>query len=80
MPPQCEQFLNALAQSNIPETLIKNRIALEHYRAIKNDGSHQDIENKTSAAFHRDEVLPKMKKRKINQITETGPIDWNAPL
>ena len=39
MPPQREQFLNALTEANVPETLVKNRMALEHYRAIKNDGA-----------------------------------------
>ena len=28
MPPQREQFLNALAEANVPETLVKNKMAL----------------------------------------------------
>ena len=44
IPPQREQYLNALAQANVPETLVKNRMALEHYRATKNDGARQDID------------------------------------
>ena len=80
MPPPPEQFVNALAEANIPETLIKNRAALKHYRAIKNDGSHQDIEKKTPSTLHQDDVLPNMKKRKSKQMTTTEPIDWNASL
>ena len=30
-------FLNAMVKANIPETLVKNKTALENYRAIKDD-------------------------------------------
>ena len=76
MPPQREQFLNALAQANVPETLVKNRMALEHYRAIKNDGVYQD--NLESSTLDQDEVIPTTRKR--TQTTEEDVIDWNAPL
>ena len=76
MPPQREQFLNALAQANVPETFVKNRMALEHYRAIKNDGAYQD--NVEAASLHQDEVIPTTRKR--TQTTEEDVIDWNAPL
>ena len=76
MPPQREQFLNALAQANVPETLVKNRMALEHYRAIKNDGAYQD--NLESSTLDQDEVIPTTRKRV--QTTEEDVIDWNAPL
>ena len=76
MPPQREQFLNALAQANVPETLVKNRMALEHYRAIKNDGAYQD--NVDAASLHQDEVIPTTRKR--TQMAEEDVIDWNAPL
>lgn len=35
--PQREQFLSALADANVPETLVKNKTALERYREIKTD-------------------------------------------
>ena len=76
MPPQREQFLNALVQANVPETLVKNRMALEHYRAIKNDGAYQD--NLEATSLHEDEVIPT--KRKRTQTMEEDIIDWNAPL
>ena len=65
MPPQREQFLNVLAQANIPEALIKNRLALEHYRAIKNDRStsYQEDENIISTNLHKEEISPKMRKK-----------------
>ena len=78
MPPQREQFLNALAQVNIPETLVKNRMALEHYRAIKNDGAYQD--NLESSTLNQDKLIPNVRKRRKVQMREEGPIDWNAPL
>ena len=76
MPPQREQFLNALAQANVPETLVKNRMALEHYRAIKNDGAYQD--NLEASTLDQDDVIPTTRKR--TQTTEEDVIDWNAPL
>ena len=68
MPPQREQFLNALAEVNIPETLVKNRMALEHYRAIKNDGGHQDIDNTESSTLNQDKLIPIVRKRRKVQI------------
>ena len=68
--------MNALAQANVPETLVKNRMALEHYRAIKNDGAYQD--NLESSTLDQDEVIPTTRKR--TQTTEEDVIDWNAPL
>ena len=78
MPLQREQFLNALAQANVPETLVKNRMALEHYRAIKNDGARQDSLESTS--LHQGELIPNVGKKRKVQMTEEDPIDWNAPL
>ena len=80
MPPQREQFLNALAQANIPKTLVKNRMALEHYRVIKNDGARPDINNLESKTLYQDEVIPGVRKKRKVQMTEDDAIDWNAPL
>ena len=67
-----------MAQANVPETLVKNRMALEHYRAIKNDGAYQD--NLESSTLNQDKLIPIVRKRRKVQMTEEGPIDWNAPL
>ena len=80
MPPQREQFLNALAEANVPETLVKNRMALEHYRAIKNDGVRPDIDNLELTTLHQDKVMPGVRKKRKVQMTEEDVIDWNAPL
>ena len=71
--------MNALAQANVPEALVKKRMALEHYRAIKNDGARQDIENLESTTLHH-EVIPRMRKKRKVEMTEEDAIDWNAPL
>ena len=68
-------------------------MALEHYRAIKNDGVCPDITNLELTTLHQDKVIPGVrKKRKVEmteedliekrkvQMTEEGAIDWNAPL
>ena len=39
-------------KTNIPETLVKNRMALEHYCAIKNDGARQDTDSLESTSLH----------------------------
>ena len=80
MPPQREQFLNALAEDNVPETLVKNRMELEHYRAIKNDGVRPHIDNLELTTLHQHKVMPGVRKKRKVQMTEEGVIDWNAPL
>ena len=80
MPPQREQFLNALAEANVPETLVKNRMALEHYRAIKNDGVRTDINNLESKTLYQDKVITGVGKKRRVPMAEEDAIDWNAPL
>ena len=80
MPPQREQFLNALAEANVPETLVKNRMALEHYRAIKNDGVRTDINNLESKTLYQDKVITGVGKKRKVPMAEEDAIDWNAPL
>ena len=70
--------MNALAQANVPETLVKNRMALEHYRAIKNDGAYQD--SLEAANLHQDGVIPNVGKKRKVQMMEEDVIDWNAPM
>ena len=43
--PQRENFLTALADASVPETLIKNKKALELYREIKADYDNDDSIN-----------------------------------
>ena len=78
MPPPREQFLNALAQANAPEKIGNNRMALEHYLVIKNDGARQDIGNLESTTLHQDEVIHGLRKKRKVQMTEEDAIDWNA--
>ena len=80
MPPQREQFLNALAEANVPETLVKNRMALEHYRAIKNDGVRTGINNLESKTLYQDKVITGVGKKRRVPMAEEDAIDWNAPL
>ena len=80
MPPQREQFLNALAEANVPETLVKNRMALEHYRAIKNDGVRTDINNLESKTLYQDKVITGVGKKSKAPMAEENAIDWYAPL
>ena len=46
-----QQFLSALAETSVPETLVKNKMALERYHEIKNDGTV----TMTTTATGRDE-------------------------
>ena len=79
--PERERFLAALAKVNVPETLVKNKTALERYRVIKSDTSAMDgmvkkddvAENVslTEATTTTDEPV---KKRRMKES------DWNAPL
>ena len=78
--PERERFLSALAKVNVPETLVKNKSALERYRVIKSDEStmdgivkedEEDVMENVVAATTTDEPV---KKRRMKES------DWNAPL
>ena len=66
--PQLNPFLNAMARANIPETLVKNKTALENYRTIKNN---------TFTALPMKGVLKEDQQEESS--IESMP-NWNAPL
>ena len=85
--PERERFLNALAEANVPETLVKNKNALERYRVIKTDASAMDgisnddddhnPENVDIATVSSSTDKPSRPKKKRTQKTM---VNWNAPL
>lgn len=87
--PQREQFLSALADVNIPETVIKNKGALERYREIKTGGNaaaHDDAGEETvssttpSKGSFNAEFQSKTKKSKHSPARGLkAALNWNAP-
>ena len=93
--PQREQFLNALADANVPETLVKNKTALERYRAIKNDDAvamtateterydddddNEAIDDATVSSTTSVPLDNKKKKKRAVKQVTTAAINWNAP-
>ena len=79
--PERERFLSAFAKVNVPETLVKNKSALEQYRVIKSDATTMDgiakddeedvMENVAAAATTTNEPVTKRRMKES---------DWNAPL
>ena len=85
--PQREWFLSALADANVPETLVKNKTALERYREIKTDGAvtmHDDINDaavsSTTSPLDNEveSSMPEAKKKK--RAKAQAVINWTAPL
>ena len=85
--PERDHFLNALAEVNIPETLVKNKNALERYRLIKTDTSRvaekeenyeKDINfvNASSPLAQKVEKPVRKKKKQGGHMN----IVWDAPL
>ena len=85
--PERERFLNALADANVPETLVKNKHALERYRVIKagassmdgisdddDDDNPENVDNATVSSSTDEPSRPKKKR------TQKTAVDWNAPL
>ena len=69
IPPPYEKFLKALAEANIPETIIKNKTALNQYRAIKRD--NEAFNNEVSSTATRQDVPDIRSKLRSS--------DWEAP-
>ena len=69
IPPPYEKFLKALAEANIPETIIKNKTALNQYRAIKHD--NEVFNNEVSSTATRQDVPDIRSKLRSS--------DWEAP-
>ena len=85
--PQRERFLSTLAEANVPETLVKNKKALERYRQIKNNvgdvvgaaASNVESDNEVSSTTAKRAVATsttKNTRKKASSLT----IDWNAPM
>ena len=85
--PERERFLNALADANVPETLVKNKNALERYRIIKtgasamegisdddDDDNPENVDNATVSSSTDEPSRPKKKR------TQKTVVNWNAPL
>ena len=66
--PQLNPFLNAMARANIPETLVKNKTALENYRTIRNN---------TFTTLPMKGVL---KEDQQEESSIESMLNWNAPL
>ena len=70
IPPPYEKFLKALAEANIPESIIKNKTALNQYRAIKRDNKEAFVnEVSSTAGAHQDSGI----RSKLRSM------DWEAP-
>ena len=77
--PQRALFLNTLAEASIPETLVKNKAALEQYRMLKK--SKGDFTNEVSLPMvNQEQFLPTTWKRKKQETIDEDPIDWTAPM
>ena len=72
IPPAYEKFLSALAIANVPETVIKNRTALNSFRSMKrgNDTFSNEV---SSTATLQDGVISETKSKLRSN-------DWDAPL
>ena len=70
IPPPYEKFLKALAEANIPESVIKNKTALNQYRKLKHDNVEVfNSEISSTAARQDNDMKSKLRSR-----------DWEAPL
>ena len=70
IPPPYEKFLKALAKANIPESVIKNKTALNQYRKLKHDNEEVfNSEVSSTAARQDNDMKSKLRSR-----------DWDAPL
>ena len=70
IPPPYEKFLKALAEANIPESIIKNKTALNQYRAIKRDNKEAFVnEVSSTAGAHQDSGI----RSKLRSM------EWEAP-
>ena len=88
--PERERFLNALAEANVPETLVKNKNALERYRAIKTGGTtvreitddydENDEDATVSSTTTKNDVTSSKKKKETTKKKTIASNDWNSPL
>ena len=71
IPPPYGKFLEALAEANIPESIIKNKTALNQYKAIKRDNKEAFVNEVSSTAGAHQESGIRSRLRSM---------DWEAPL
>ena len=82
--PQCERFLNA----NVPETLLKNKAALERYRQIKNNvddavavaASNVEPIDEVSSTTPKRVAATSTTKSTRKKASSSSSIDWTAPM
>ena len=81
--PQRERFLNALAEANVPETLVKNKAALERYRQIKNnvDGNMASAATNVDSIDEVSSTTPiRAEATKTKNARKKTSISWEAPM
>ena len=83
--PQRERFLNALAEANVPETLVKNKVALERYREIKNNvgdavASNVESDDEVSSTTTKRAAVTSTMKSTRKKASSPPSINWNAPV
>ena len=81
--PQRERFLSALAEANVPETLVKNKKALERYRQIKNnvDGNMATAASNVESIDEVSSTTPiRVEATKAKNARKKTSISWEAPM
>ena len=71
IPPSYEKILKALVTANVPETVINNKTALNHYRAMKRDNETFGNEVSSTAEYQDNNVS--------NVRNTLRSKDWEAP-
>ena len=71
IPPCYEKFLKALVTANVPETVIKNKTALNHNRRIRHDNETFSNEVSSTAEYQDNNVS--------NVRNTLRSKDWEAP-
>ena len=67
--PERERFLSALAKVNVPETLVKNKSALERYRVIKSDTMDEIVKDDDD-----DDVMENVSLARATKTTTDEPM------
>ena len=86
--PQHNQFLAALADANIPETVIKNNAALKRYRAIKSGESavatsrdnEDELNDSTDSHTISSTTMPEMQFRERDEDDDDDDDDNESPM
>ena len=86
--PQHNQFLAALADANIPETVIKNNAALKRYRAIKSGegtvptsrDNEDELNDSTDSHTISSTTMPAMQFRERDEDDDDDDDDYESPM